>query len=248
AGAASAGREEDELVDDLLGAHPLLISQVDQELHQVADGEVRRVALGAVSELLADPERLVVRAVHRHDLVPTVPESTGHQVVVSDGEAADEHGDLRLLRLGEGEVRHVLHPLLGVVEAEAGALLRFELPELGVDVEAGGRWRLAGDGQAAAQRVGRGAGGRVCGSRGDHGALGHGRVLAVCVLTGETKGCGGRGHSAGMAARAASGSGAATSVGADSGPVTGTTRPSAVLRPRRTTPWGSSTSAARRAS
>ena len=52
--AAGTGGQEHELVDDLLVAHALLVAQLDQEFHQVADREVGRVALGAIAELLAD--------------------------------------------------------------------------------------------------------------------------------------------------------------------------------------------------
>ena len=133
--AARAGGEEDVLLDDVLGRHAVLVAQRDEVLHEVADGEVRRVALPAVAELFADLEPLVRGALEHLHVVADAPDAGLDEVVVRHREAADEHRDLRLLRLGEGEVRHVLDPVLGLlVEAEALALLVLELLELGVDV------------------------------------------------------------------------------------------------------------------
>jgi hypothetical protein len=121
-----AGGQEHEAIDDLFGAHALLVAQVNQHLHQVTDREVRRVTLRAVAELLADAERVVVRSVECHDVVAAALESTGDEVVVGQGEAADQHGDLGALALGEGEVGHLLHPLFAIFEPEPRALGSFE--------------------------------------------------------------------------------------------------------------------------
>ncbi len=60
--AAGAGGQEDVVLDDLLGRDLLIVAQPGQVLDQVADGEVGRVALAAVAELLAEGQRGVVRA------------------------------------------------------------------------------------------------------------------------------------------------------------------------------------------
>ena len=54
AGAAGAGGHEHVVLDDVLDRDLLLVAQPGQVLHQVADGEVGRVALPAVAELLAE--------------------------------------------------------------------------------------------------------------------------------------------------------------------------------------------------
>ena len=59
-------------------------------LHEVADGEVRRVALAAVAELLAELERRVRRAVQHLHVVADAPERALDEVVVRHREAADE--------------------------------------------------------------------------------------------------------------------------------------------------------------
>ena len=52
--AARAGRDEHVVLDDLVRRHALRVAQVREVLHEVADGEVGRVALAAVAELLAE--------------------------------------------------------------------------------------------------------------------------------------------------------------------------------------------------
>ena len=78
---------------------PLLVAQVDQVLHQVADGEVRRVALAAVAELLAELERVVVGHVERQDLVAEAAQRALDEQVVRHREAADEERGVRALAL-----------------------------------------------------------------------------------------------------------------------------------------------------
>ena len=53
--AARSGGEEDVVVEDVLARHALLFERL-QVLHQVADGEVGRIALAVVAELLAELE------------------------------------------------------------------------------------------------------------------------------------------------------------------------------------------------
>ena len=66
---AGAGGQEDVAVDDLLGAHALDVAQVLDELHEVADGEVGRVALPVVAVLLAELEGVDVGGRHDRGLV-----------------------------------------------------------------------------------------------------------------------------------------------------------------------------------
>src|SRR5690606_31641388 len=49
---ARPGRQEHVVFDDLPGGEALLVAQVDQELYEVADREIGRIALRAVTELL----------------------------------------------------------------------------------------------------------------------------------------------------------------------------------------------------
>ena len=53
--AAGAGGEEDVVVEDLLAGHAFLLQQL-QIPHQIADGEISRIALAVVAELLAGLE------------------------------------------------------------------------------------------------------------------------------------------------------------------------------------------------
>ena len=123
--AAGASREEHVVVDDLFRGEALLVAQMNQVLNQVADGEVRGVALlRLVAEFLAHAERVVVRRVERDGVVAERRERARDQVVVGDGQAADEQSDFPLFRLGEHQVRHVLDPLLLDGDAQARCALR----------------------------------------------------------------------------------------------------------------------------
>ncbi len=132
---ARARRQEHELVDDVLGAHPLLVTQVDEVLHEVSDREVRRIALRAVAELLADAQGVVVRTIHAEYVVAKVRECALDQVVLRHGQPAEQQGDFRLLALGEAEVRHVLDPALFGLEPKPLSFLCLEACELRIDVE-----------------------------------------------------------------------------------------------------------------
>src|ERR1700752_3116319 len=69
--ATRAGREEDIVVDDLLAAQPFPFELL-QIPHQIADREIRRVALTVVAELLACLE---IRNFRSRDVLAVIPTS-----------------------------------------------------------------------------------------------------------------------------------------------------------------------------
>ena len=93
AGAAGARGEEDVAVEDLLLGQPLLF-QVLQELHQVPDREVGRVALAVVAVLLAESGRPSRSARARLAAVAQAFERAMDQLLVLPGQAAEEEGRL----------------------------------------------------------------------------------------------------------------------------------------------------------
>ena len=128
--AARAGRDEHVVLDDVFLRHAALAKTVEV-LHEVADGEVRRVALAAVAVLASVLERVVIRRVHREDLVADAAQRRLDEQVVRHRQARDE--DRRVLALIARELaRHRVEPVLGVLDgqAEALALLDLELLEL----------------------------------------------------------------------------------------------------------------------
>src|SRR5262249_36239241 len=131
AGAAGAGREEEVLLDDLFARQALLVAQHLEVLHQVADREIRRVALGAVTELLADPERRVVGAGHVLALVAEPAQRALDEEVLRRGEPADEQRDALALLPRHLRLEHAVDPLpAGLLHAEALALRLLERLEL----------------------------------------------------------------------------------------------------------------------
>ena len=84
---------------------PLLVAELDERLHEITDGEIRRVALAAVAVLLAGLEGRVVRARHVLHVVTEALQRGLDQRVLDHREAADEQRDVRLLALGEVEAR-----------------------------------------------------------------------------------------------------------------------------------------------
>src|SRR5207245_1293292 len=95
--AAGAGRQEDVLADDPVPREPVLLERL-QVLHEVPDGEVGRVALAAVPELLPEAERLVVRDGQRPHVVPDAAERRREEEVLAPREPRDP--ERRLLALG----------------------------------------------------------------------------------------------------------------------------------------------------
>ncbi len=135
AGAAGAGRHEDVVLDDLLDRHLLVVAEPGEVLDQVADGEVGRVALTAVAELLAEGQRRVVGHVDRLDLVADAAERALQEQVVRHGQARDQQRRVRALAAGEGGRVVVAPVLLAGFQAERGHLFDLELLQLGFDVD-----------------------------------------------------------------------------------------------------------------
>ena len=115
AGTAGAGREEDVAVDDFLLGEPLLFEAL-QILHQVADGEIGRIALAVVAVLLAGLERVHVGRGHGFGAVAQSFEGAMHQLFVFPGQAAEEQRGAAALFGGEG----LLHRLLEVMSLALG--------------------------------------------------------------------------------------------------------------------------------
>ncbi len=115
AGSAGAGREEDVAVDDFLLGNPLLFQGL-QILHQVADREVRRVALAVVAILLSRLERLHVRGGNGFGAIAKAFEGAVHQFLVLPGQSAEKEGGLGALVLREvalGGTLEMVHLALG---------------------------------------------------------------------------------------------------------------------------------------
>ena len=123
-----AGGEEDVVVDDLLLGHAAGF-QALQVLHQVADREVRRIALPVVAVFLAQLEGRHVR--HRQDLaaIAAAFEHGLDHLFVLPRQAAEKNGDLAALLRGEGTFDRTLEVAdRAAVEAhhagQPGAFLR----------------------------------------------------------------------------------------------------------------------------
>ncbi len=132
---AGAGGKEHARPDDLLDRHALAIAQVDQMLHEVADGEVRGIALRAVAEFLAVAQRLGVGDVERLHVVAEAGERRAHELIVRHRQPAEE--DRRVRALGARErLRVGVDPVLDwmLVETKPLALGFFECLELGFDL------------------------------------------------------------------------------------------------------------------
>ena len=156
AGSASAGGEEDVPVDDFLLGNALLFERL-QILHQVADGEVSRIALAVVAVLLAGLERLDVRGGHGFGAIAEAFEGAMHQFLVLPGQSAEKEGRLGALVLGERrfsgtlEVMHLPFGHTGF-PFQAGAFFREPLLDGvfngGADLYEVGRRLVASDRQS----------------------------------------------------------------------------------------------------
>jgi hypothetical protein len=111
-----------------------LLAQAVEVLHQVADGEVRRVALAAVAVLAAVLERVGIRHVEGEDLVADAAERRLDEQVVRHRQAGDQDRGVLALVARE-RARNLVEPLLGGFdrEAEALALLDLEVLQLCLD-------------------------------------------------------------------------------------------------------------------
>src|SRR6185295_1117319 len=112
-----------------------LVPIMRELLHEVADGEVGRVALAAVAELLAEPQRLEVGAVERLDLIAEAVQRAGEQRVVREREAADQDGR-RLALVPRERLRVGVVPVLDLLllDAELLPLLGFEGFQFALDL------------------------------------------------------------------------------------------------------------------
>ncbi len=107
---AGAGGEEHVAVDDFLLGEALLF-QALQILHQVADGEIGRVALAVVAVLFAGLEGFHVGSGHGFGAVAQSFERAMHQLFVFPGQTAEQQRGAAALFRGEG----LLHRLLEVM-------------------------------------------------------------------------------------------------------------------------------------
>ena len=116
--------------------HAVALSALGQELHQVTDGEIGRVALPAVAELLAVAKGVVVRHVDDLDLVADSHQRALDQVVVRGGQPRHQQRRGLALRLGELRVHHRVVPVLDVDLLGGGDAGRLGLQgrQLGVEV------------------------------------------------------------------------------------------------------------------
>jgi hypothetical protein len=127
-GAARAGREEHVAVDDLLAGHPAGLETL-QELDQMADHEIGRIALTVVAELLAELKRRHIGGRQHLDLVPGRLEHGLDQLLVLPGQSPDEHRDPVSFGRREG----ALHGPLEVIHFRAHAGQRAQPLALGGD-------------------------------------------------------------------------------------------------------------------
>ena len=145
---AGAGGEEDVAVDDFLLGQSLLF-QALQILHQVADGEVSRVALAVVAVFLAGLKRAHVGRGHGFGDVTEAFERAVHELLVLPGEAAEQQSGPAALFLGERVLdrpfelmRLAFHQAGFALQARAlfrQALLD-DIFDAGVDLHQTGRW------------------------------------------------------------------------------------------------------------
>src|SRR5207302_779276 len=82
----------DVVADDRRDRHPFLVAEVNQLLDQVADGEVRRIALAAVAELFTQSQCFEIGTIQRLESVPESGQRRRHQRVVGDRQAAEQDG------------------------------------------------------------------------------------------------------------------------------------------------------------
>ena len=94
--ATGAGGQEDIVVDNVLPLHARAFERL-QVLHQVPDGEIRRIALAVVAILLAELERAHVGRGHHLALVSQAFDGAMHQLLVFPGEAAEQQRGARTL-------------------------------------------------------------------------------------------------------------------------------------------------------
>ncbi len=120
AGTAGAGGEEDVAVDDVLLGEALVF-EVLEVLDQVADGEVGRVALAVVAELLAGLEGGDVGGGDGLAGVAEALQGAVDQLFVLPGEAAEQNGRLAAL-VGEEEALGGLLEVVGFFLRKAGLL------------------------------------------------------------------------------------------------------------------------------
>ena len=93
--------EEDVTVEDLLPGEPLRLETL-QVLHEVADGEVGRVALPVVAELLSRLEGRDVGGRDHLDVIAEPLERAVDEILVLPRQPSEEDRRLRPLRLREG--------------------------------------------------------------------------------------------------------------------------------------------------
>ena len=134
AGPTGSGGEEDEVIENLLASQAFFLEEL-QVLHEVADGEIRRIALTIVAKLLA---RLEGSDVGDGEFLATVAaalEDGTDQVFVLPSEAAEQDGDVLALLRCEGTLDGPMK-MSGLVEAsnlpQARAFRRQPLFDLGI--------------------------------------------------------------------------------------------------------------------
>ena len=132
--AARPRGQEDVLADNLVDRHVLAVAQVHQVLHEIADGEVRGVALGAVAEFLPEPKRIGVGHVERLDRVAEPRDCGADDLVVREREPSEQDSRRVAVRARE-RLRIAIDPVVDriLVQLEPPALGLLEGFHLGLD-------------------------------------------------------------------------------------------------------------------
>jgi hypothetical protein len=90
------------------------IAPVDQVFNQVADGEIGRVALASVTELLAGLKAVLIRTADVPDVVTLAAKRTFHHEILRLGQAADQQSDVVALLTSHVGREHGVDPLLAL--------------------------------------------------------------------------------------------------------------------------------------
>ncbi len=113
--AARTSGEEDEVVQNLLPRQALFLEELEI-LHQVADGEIGRIALAIITELLAGLESSHVRHGQFLAAVTASLENGADQILVLPGKAAEQNRDAAAFFGGEGAL-HGAMEVSGLIES-----------------------------------------------------------------------------------------------------------------------------------
>ena len=93
AGSAGTGGKEDVIIDDVLTRHPLRLELL-QVLHQIADGEVGRIALAVIPVFLTQLKSGDIGAGHNFAFIPAALKDGAYQGFMFPGKAAEQDSDM----------------------------------------------------------------------------------------------------------------------------------------------------------